>query len=199
MKRTNSVSNTSDPQKNILFKVLLVCALMQAQSIRAAPPPTIEVEGKVVRVVDGDTLVFLSAAGRQMTLRLAGIDAPEKGMPFGDLARRRLINLLDSGVVTAHTTKADRYGRTVATVFIHGNDVNLALIKEGLAWHYKRYAREQTPGDADAYASSESEARERRVGLWQDESPVPPWLYRKCHKPSSGCNSAETTSHGREP
>ncbi len=170
---------------------------MQAQSISAAPRPPIEVEGTIMRVVDGDTVVFLSTAGRQMKLRLAGIDAPEKGMPYGDLARKWLINLLNSGVVTVRTTKTDRYGRTVATVFSQGNDVNLALIKKGLAWHYKRYAREQTLGDVEAYARSESEAREKRVGLWQDESPVPPWLYRKCHKPSSGCNSPETMVHSR--
>ena len=196
MKRISSASKTSDLPKNTFLTVLLVCALMQAQSINAAPPPTIGVEGAVVRVVDGDTLVFLSAAGRQMTLRLAGIDAPEKGMPYGDLARKRLISLLDAEVVAAHTTKTDRYGRTVATVFSQGVDVNLALIKEGMAWHYKKYAREQTPGDANTYARTESEARAKRVGLWQDESPVPPWLYRKCHKTSSGCNSAETSSDG---
>ena len=197
MKRNKSVSNTSDLQKNSLFKVLLVCTLIQAQSISADPRPPIEVEGTIMRVVDGDTVVFLSTAGKQMTLRLAGIDAPEKGMPYGDLARKWLINLLNYGVVTAHTTKTDRYGRTVATVFSQGNDVNLALIKKGFAWHYKRYACEQTLGDVEAYARSESEAREKRVGLWQDESPVPPWLYRKCHKPSSACNSPETMVHSR--
>lgn len=152
-----------------------------------------------MRVVDGDTLVFLSATGRKMTLRLAGIDAPEKSMPYGDLATKTLIQLLAAEDVTVLATKTDRYGRTIATVFSQAGDVNLALIKKGLAWHYKRYAHEQSSSDAATYARSESTARESGVGLWQEARPVPPWLYRRCHRASLDCSSSGPHFDGQLP
>lgn len=126
-----------------------------------------------------------------MTLRLAGIDAPEKAMPYGGLAKKMLIQLVAAGEVTVLTTKTDRYGRAVAKVFTNEGDVNLALIKQGLAWHYKRYAHEQTSGDAEAYARYESEARLKEIGLWQNARLEAPWRYRLCRKKSSACSAME--------
>lgn len=190
MKPSCSAANYSALLKHLLT-AFVVCAQLQLIPASAAPPPAIEIQGKVVRVVDGDTLVFLSATGQQMTLRLAGIDAPEKAMPYGDLAKKALIQLVATGEVTVLATKTDRYGRSVAKVLTNKGDMNLALIKQGLAWHYKRYAHEQTSSDAETYASYESEARLNEVGLWQGARPVAPWRYRLCRKKSSACSATE--------
>jgi endonuclease YncB( thermonuclease family) len=51
-----------------------------------------------------------------------------------------------------------------------------------MAWHYKQYARDQSPQDRAAYAEAETTARQQRAGLWQDANPVPPWSFRRAAK-----------------
>jgi endonuclease YncB( thermonuclease family) len=149
----------------------------------AERPSGYVLHGHVVRVIDGDTLVMLDDSGERHTLRLAGIDAPEKGMPYGLSSKNTLITWLDGEEVTAQIAKNDRYGRKIATVVHQGRDINLALLKAGLAWHYKRYAREQTPEHADSYGNAELLAKGEQRGLWQEPEPIPPWLWRQyCRK-----------------
>ena len=62
-------------------------------------------------------------------------------------------------------------------------DVGLAQITVGLAWHYKRYAPEQSEEDREHYAFAEEEARARRAGLWREREPVPPWEWRAREMP----------------
>ena len=77
------------------------------------------------------------------------------------------------------THKVDRYGREVGKVLHDGQDVCLAQVKKGLAWHYKAYEGEQSESDRNAYAAAEDAARAGKVGLWADARPVPPWDYRR--------------------
>jgi endonuclease YncB( thermonuclease family) len=84
--------------------------------------------------------------------------------------------------VTIQTYKTDRYGREVGKVLHDGQDVCLAQVKKGLAWHYKAYAREQSDDDRNAYAAAEDAARAGKVGLWADKVPVAPWEWRKSKK-----------------
>lgn len=79
-------------------------------------------------------------------------------------------------------SKTDRYGRDVCRVLLRGSDVGLEQIRRGLAWHFKRYAHEQTTTDRSVYADAESEARDEKRGLWFDPSPEPPWLYRSTQR-----------------
>jgi len=61
-------------------------------------------------------------------------------------------------------------------------DVGLALVQSGFAWHYRQYQKEQSPEDRDRYSAAEQEARVKREGLWRDAHPVPPWEYRNGHR-----------------
>lgn len=74
--------------------------------------------------------------------------------------------------------KVDRYVRRVAKVIRNGRDINLAQVEAGMAWHYKKYEREQSAEDRAVYAASEREAREARRKLWQESLPVAPWEWR---------------------
>lgn len=74
--------------------------------------------------------------------------------------------------------KLDRYGRSVAKVISQGTDCGLRQIELGLAWHYKAYAREQSPADRQTYTSSEDLAHEHKLGLWADPAAIPPWKFR---------------------
>lgn len=138
--------------------------------------------GRVIGIADGDTLTILDARFVQHKVRLSGIDAPEKTQPFGTVSRQHLALLTFGRQVTVVTAKKDRYKRTVGKVLVGGIDANLAQVEVGLAWHYREYAREQSPEDRRAYAEAEETARARLAGLWRDEHPVAPWKYRKTRR-----------------
>jgi endonuclease YncB( thermonuclease family) len=84
--------------------------------------------------------------------------------------------------VTVETSKTDRYGRQVGKVLESGQDVNLEQVRRGMAWHYKAYEREQTPGDRRAYSAAEDAARAAKNGLWSLRDPIPPWEFRQEHR-----------------
>ena len=136
-------------------------------------------EGVVVKITDGDTVTVLDSSKTQFKVRLAGIDAPESHQAFGQRSRQFLASIVFQKRVVVEWDKRDRFERIVGKVQVDGNDVNVRLIQVGLAWHYKQYAKEQSLGDAALYAEAETDAREKRVGLWVDPSPVAPWEWRR--------------------
>lgn len=154
------------------FLMLIACwsisGLLHAQSI----------QGLVVSIADGDTLTVLDAQKVQHKIRLAGIDTPERRQPFGQRAREALSALVFQKVVLVLTEKKDRYGRWVGKVINNGRDVNLVLVVDGLAWHYKKYADEQSASDRLLYANAEEDARSKRRGLWSDPHAIAPWDWR---------------------
>ena len=132
-----------------------------------------EIVGHVVRIADGDTITILDAANSQHKIRLYGIDAPESHQAFGQKSKQHLSSLVFGRDVRVKYKSRDKYGRILGMVFAGSKDVNLEMIKAGLAWHYKRY--DATP----AYAQAESAAHAARLGLWQDKSPIEPESFRK--------------------
>lgn len=137
-----------------------------------------KVTGKVVGVHDGDTLILLFNKVRYK-VRLNGIDAPELKMSFGQKSKQSLSDLVFGKTVVIICPKVDIYGRRVCTVFVNGTDINLEQIKAGMAWHYKKYEKEQTEIDRKLYAEAELNARYQRVGLWQQLNPTEPELWRR--------------------
>ncbi len=138
--------------------------------------------GRVVGVADGDTVTVLDASRQQHKIRLMGIDAPEKKMPYGNRSKQLLSDMVFDRHVQVEYDKKDRYGRTVGKIIVGGVDANLAQIKAGMAWHYKQYQRDQSVADRAAYAQAEEEARISQHGLWKDTDPMPPWDWRKQQK-----------------
>lgn len=134
--------------------------------------------GKVIGVLDGDTIEVLDSDKVPRRVRLAGIDAPEKAQPFGQRSKQNLSDLVFGKHVEVDGSKIDKYGRTVGKVLVSGADANLAQVKTGFAWHYKQYASEQNAVDRALYAHAEDEARGSRVGLWRDPKPMAPWDWR---------------------
>jgi endonuclease YncB( thermonuclease family) len=110
---------------------------------------------------------------------LSGIDAPEKGQAFSDVAKSFLSDMVYGQLVEISYSKVDRYKRVVGKVLLSGRDVNLELVNAGLAWHYKEYQNEQPIEDRLAYSDAETTARESRLGLWRDTHPIAPWEFRK--------------------
>jgi len=136
--------------------------------------------GRVVAVLDGDTVTILDQSKAQHRVRLAQIDAPEighgknkPGQPFGNASKQSLSELVFGKDVRAECPESDRYGRLVCTIWVGSMDANLEQVKRGMAWVYRKYAKDP------AYFRAEEEARAARRGLWADPNPVPPWEWRR--------------------
>ena len=133
---------------------------------------------RVVAITDGDTIKVLDSQSRLHKIRLAGIDAPEKKQPFGQRSKQHLSEMVFGKEVTLDCNKVDRYRREICVVLIDGRDANLSQVEVGLAWWYRKYAREQTAQQQADYEVAEDRARSSRVGLWVEPEPIPPWEWR---------------------
>jgi len=145
----------------------------------AASPALAAVQGRVVSVHDGDTLTVLIER-HPVRVRLADIDAPELGQPFGSRSRQSLSGLCFGKVATLDVRGRDRYNRTLARVSCAGADVNAEQVRRGYAWTFVRYVRPDSP-----LFAIEREARAAHRGLWQDPAPVAPWDWRSNIQQSS--------------
>jgi micrococcal nuclease len=160
-----------------MARVGLLCALAIVAACLAATVQAETFSGLVVSVSDGDTIEVLveDARGkRPQRVRLGGIDAPQSGQAFGARAKQHLTRVIGRRHVTAEAHKRDSWGRAVATVYVDGADVGLALVEAGFAWWYRKYADEQPPAARRAYEAAETSARRARAGLWRDADPMPP-------------------------
>ena len=97
-----------------------------------------QLQGKVIKVTDGDTVNVLTSYNQTHKIRLSGIDAPEKSQAFGNKSKIALADEIYGKTVTVEFNKHDKYQRIVGKVIFNGKDVNLNQIKRGLAWHYKK-------------------------------------------------------------
>jgi len=138
-----------------------------------------EVPGRLLRVIDGDTLEIQTAQEGYLRVRLAGIDAPEKSQAFGRVAGAKLRVLTMDKPLRVQVLKTDRYGRSISHVYAGQEDVGLTMVKDGYAWHFKRFECDQTRADRARYADAEQAARRSRRGLWEQPDPTPPWKFRK--------------------
>jgi len=138
-------------------------------------------QGRVVKIVDGDTVHLLLADNKIEKIRLAGIDTPEirPSQPFAKAAKRYLADMVGAKDVVIEWSKRDRYQRIVGKIIKGDVDICLELVRAGLAWHYKKYQNEQAPADRNLYSKAEEVAKDNKIGLWSDPTSIPPWEFRK--------------------
>lgn len=133
-------------------------------------------EGKVIAIADGDTLTILTTEKQQIKIRLAGIDTPERKQAFGTQAKQALSTKVFGKTVRVKDNGQDQYKRTLGDIYLGDRWINLEMVSEGFAWHYKAYSKDQK------LALAEINARKVKAGLWNDASPIPPWEFRKSSK-----------------
>ena len=131
---------------------------------------------KVVNVTDGDTIKVYNAEYGQVKIRFYGIDAPEKGQPYGQAAGKYLASLIAGKMVDIGPVTEDRYGRTVAIVTDSETNVNQEMVRAGYAWVYRKYCDQAF---CDFWLALEGEAKAGKLGLWQEPNAVPPWEWRR--------------------
>lgn len=136
-----------------------------------------QINGKVVAIYDGDTYQLLTSNQQTIKVRMEGIDAPEREMPFHQVSQKYLSQLIFQKDVILIKTGEDQYGRSLGFTYLSdGTDINLMMLQSGMVWHYKRYNNEVI------YAKAEQKAKEEKLGLWQDQHPTPPWSFRKSER-----------------
>ena len=155
--------------------LFLIFLLMLSVSVSA------DFSGLVFRVIDGDTIIVLEG-NKKRKVRLTGIDAPELKQEFGFESKQKLRSLIDKKWVDIASNSEDRYKRTLGKVICNGVDINLNLIKLGMAWHYKRFKNSQDRKDQFLYSNAEKYAKVNKLGLWSKEAPIAPWRWRKNKK-----------------
>ncbi len=175
-----------------MSKRIFGIAIAASLALAASFPAWADFAGTVVGVTDGDTITVLDASKARHKVRLAGIDAPERGQPGGFRSKESLSRLVYERSVRVEGDNKDSYGRIVGKVWVAPPDcpscgttldAGLAQISMGRAWWFRRYANEQSSADRGSYEHAEREARTRRAGLWRDPEPVPPWKWRSAQSP----------------
>ena len=130
--------------------------------------------GKVIAIKDGDTVVVIDSLKNQKTLRLAEVDCPESGQPFGKNAKQFTSDQIFGKTVKYYITTTDRYNRSIAKIYYdNGKYLSEELIRNGLGWWYYKYSNNKNLGIL------EKEASNKKIGLFSDPNSIPPWLYRE--------------------
>lgn len=172
----------NEPQKQTMKHKLLIITLIflcgGCQSPRGRDNTTSDnASGKVVKILDGDTYEILLDGNKTERIRMEGIDAPEKGMPFYKVSKNYLGSLCFKKNIRLEVQSTDRYGRTIAFGYLDdGRELSAEMLKAGLAWHYKKYNTDED------LAELERQAKESRGGLWSDDNPMAPWDNRMYHR-----------------
>lgn len=161
-------------------RALLCVALLIQTSVLAHAA---EFTGKVIAVMDGDTLLVLRG-GQPVKVRLAEIDAPEKDQPFGTASRESLAEMVKGKLVRVTNTAVDDYGRLIATVHSGEINVNREQVNRGMAWEYSRYHSNKE------LAGLQREAQDAGRGLWAEAEAIEPSKWRKQH--AVGATAAAT-------
>jgi endonuclease YncB( thermonuclease family) len=161
----------------LIFGLLLASQAATAETLR----------GRVIGISDGATLTVL-VEKREVKVRIKSIDAPEKGQPFAQESKKSLATIAFQKRARLECHKKDQYGRSVCKVWVQPTDcpkcgqildVGLVQVIAGMAWWARRFIKEQTLDDRWRYESYEDEARLRKIGLWSDPAPIPPWEWRR--------------------
>jgi endonuclease YncB( thermonuclease family) len=163
----------------LLASTLLVSATAPRQAQPGGLPD--ELSGLVVRVADGDTITVLvqreGASPQQHRIRLADIDAPEGGQPWGRQSRQMLAALVAGQEVRVVRVDSDRYGRLVGRVYLAAPPelyVNREMVRQGGAWAYLARLRDRSK------LAAEADARSAGRGLWAlpPAERLAPWDWR---------------------
>lgn len=159
------------PQK--VWITLLCLLFLVCQSVTA------DLKGRVVSVIDGDTLKLLTGERSEIKVRLACIDAPEKNQPYGKKAKHALSDFVYGKTITVKEVDTDQYGRTLGQVYRDTLWANGEMVRQGYAWVYRPYAKRHP----ELY-QFEREARATQKGLWAlpADQRIPPWEWRRAER-----------------
>jgi endonuclease YncB( thermonuclease family) len=129
--------------------------------------------GKAVKIMDGDTFDLLVDGNTLYRIRLQDIDCPERGQDYYKVAKQALGNYLFNQPIRVVYKKLDKYKRIIGAVYVGTKNINLQMVQNGYAWHFKKYSQDIR------FAQAERSAKALSIGLWSQANPIAPWEYRK--------------------
>ena len=162
-----------------LIGITLLCALGLTHAA--------EFSGKVIAVMDGDTLLVMQGKNR-VKVRLAEIDAPEKAQPYGTASQQSLAEMVMEKQIQVASRAIDDYGRMVAMVSMDGLNVNHEQVRRGMAWEYSRFHNNRE------LMALQRDAQQAKRGLWAGEDIIEPRQWRKLHPSTLPAPSAAASS-----
>lgn len=175
-----------------MLRLALLVVLVWGMSVASATAQG-RFRGAVQRVTDGDTYRVLREDGRLVDVRLWGVDAPERGQPYGRAAAEAARRLVGGKTIRVSVEATDEYGRLLSRVEVEGRDVARELVRQGLAWRVEGQARGNR-----SLARLQQEARSAGQGLWAQPDPTPPWEWRRQQR-RPGVNTAPPVPPERGP
>lgn len=132
-----------------------------------------DLEGKVIAVIDGNTLQIACQNDQSHTIQLFGIDSPELSQDYGEESKKYLEKIALGKKVTVRIEGKDRRGNPLAVVMVNGKrDLRVDLLEEGMAW-----TSEKNP--LPELEACRTRAETKGLGLWKQNNPTPPWTHRR--------------------
>ena len=178
-------------RKGSFFSIALIILVVLCALPAAARPPIGTLEGMVINVSDGDHIT-VSNNGTEIEVRLYGIHAPVltkmirvrpwhslPGQPFAERAFIALANKVLHKEVKLEIMRIDRHERTVGIVWVNGRNINHEMVAEGWAWARPKNKNQDYDPE---FQNAEAMARGKRLGLWGQDNPQPPWEFKKMRK-----------------
>jgi len=168
---SSSLMNHGTLQRNkyLVSSFLLLFVILYGTALAG------QISGKVVGISDGDTITVLQGR-QQFKIRLYGVDCPESSQAFGRKAKEFTASIAFGKYVEVTVLDVDKYDRSVGVVRVGAKTVNEALLKNGYAWLYTKYCNQSFCGK---WKELEKQSESKRIGLWADKDPMPPWEWRK--------------------
>jgi micrococcal nuclease len=122
-------------------------------------------EGQITKVIDGDTFIF----NYHTRVRMLNIDAPELSQPYGHESKE-FLKQYEGKRCTIKTQGKDKYGRTLAVLYVNGEDINLLTVIRGAAWKFMTHNTK--------YWAAQKLAQSHKIGLWAQPA-IEPYIWRK--------------------
>lgn len=145
---------------------------------RALPAKANTLYARVIEIHDGQSIT-VENTGRRIEVALVATDAPENDQPYADVARQHLSGFILGKQVTIQYSGLGPGGILIGKVFCDDRDIGLQMIRDGVAWFDRSYENDLSEPERRVYADSEQAARNEHRGIWQDQSPIPPWEWRQ--------------------
>ncbi|HOZ52649.1 MAG TPA: thermonuclease family protein [Chitinophagaceae bacterium] len=163
---THQISRLMMKLFSMILILLTITATIDAQT---------KLKGRAIKIIDGDTFDLL-VDKTTYQIRLADIDCPEKGQDFYKVSKQALSDYLYGSYIEVIYNKKDRNGRILGSVYNGPVYINLIMVEEGYAWHFKKYSSDQR------FAKAEINARKAQRGLWKQPKPIAPWDFRQIRR-----------------
>ena len=150
--------------RKLFISISFLCILL------LLPPDALSLNARVTRVIDGDTLMVFDGK-KHMAINLFAVDCPELNQPYGKQSKEFTEKLVLGRNVEIWTVDKTKNGKALAWIFTRNVNLNKELLTAGLAWHNKMHTRDPM------LAAMEMRARAKKLGLWKDARPTPPWNF----------------------